>query len=359
MRALRIDKKIGSAMSFGDLHAFYFLFLALGVFLLYLFSERRKKKALQTFAQGELSALLTVSTDKRRRKIKIVLILAAFVLSTLALMRPQAGFRWEEGRRYGLDILVAVDTSRSMLTEDVKPNRLERAKAEVANLVKRLKGDRIGLLGFSGDAILLCPLTIDYNGFMLALNSLDTDATPTGGTSISNAISQALKSLGEGEKKRKVLLLLTDGEDHEGNTVTAVDKAKKGGLRIFSVGIGTEGGDLIPVGDPDGRRSFLRDRKGQVVKSHLHSGTLERISLSTGGTYIRGGGEEALVSLYDERLSKLEKEQFEGPMKRRHKEWFQVPLAIALVLLIFESLPTKSRIFTKGTKGHEDNGVRF
>jgi Ca-activated chloride channel family protein len=346
-------------MTFGNFHAFYFILLALGVFLLHLFSERRRKKALQTFANGELTGLLTVSADMSRRKIKVILILAALVLFSLALMRPQAGFRWEEGRRYGLDILVAIDTSKSMLAEDMKPNRLARAKIEVTNLVKRLKDDRIGLLAFSGDAFLLCPLTIDYNGFMLALNTLDTDATPTGGTSISNAISQALKSFGEGEKKRKVLLLLTDGEDHEGNTARAVDKAKKEGLRIFSVGIGTEGGDIIPVVDPDGRRSFLRDRKGQVVKSHLHSGTLERISLSTGGTYIRGGGEEALVSLYDERLSKLEKEQFEGPMKRRHKEWFQVPLAIALVLLIFESLPTKSRIFTKGTKGHEDNGVRF
>jgi Ca-activated chloride channel family protein len=325
-------------MKFENIEASYLLLGILVLLIIYFLTRRQERRALERFAQkGLLSGLLS-SIDFKNRRRKIVLFFTALILLIVALMRPQWGFHWEEGKRSGLDILFAIDTSRSMLAEDLKPNRLEHAKGMIRDLVKELKGDRVGLIAFSGRGFLVCPLTNDYNGFLLSVEGLDVDTLSRGGTSISSAIGEALKSYGEGEKKYKILILLSDGENHEGDPLTLMETTKQEGLRIFCIGIGTREGELIPITRDSSQKEFLKDGQGNVIKSVLNEDLLRSIALETDGGYARvNGGESVLKRIYEERLLKMEKGEFEGRMRKSYKERFQIPLAIALLLLVFET----------------------
>jgi Ca-activated chloride channel family protein len=289
------------------------------------------------FAEANLIGSLTKNHYKKGERIKQVLISAAILLLALSLVRPQWGFEWNEVKRSGLDILIAMDTSNSMLAEDVKPNRLERSKLDVKDLVKRLQGDRIGLIAFAGNAFLQCPLTVDYNGFMLSLDALDVNTIPKGGTSISSAIGTALESYEGGMKKYKVLVIITDGEDHEGKTLEIAQIAKEKGIKIFTIGIGTSEGELIPVTDDTGKKVFLKNREGNVVKTSLDENTLQKIAIDTGGSYVKATSREfGLDLIYEEKLSKMEKREIESKMVKRYEERFQIPLVLALIMLCIE-----------------------
>lgn len=314
----------------------YFLLLA-GLALFYSWAFSRRKAAIEKFAQKGILQELLSSQNTRKQKIKIAFCLWAVMLSLLALLRPQWGFHWEEVKRKGLDILIALDTSKSMLAEDIKPNRLERAKLAIRDFTKSLRGDRVGLIAFSGSAFLQCPLTIDYGGFLLTLDSLDSEAIPQGGTSISSAIKEALRGYEGGEKKYKVLIVITDGEYHEGDPQKAAEEARKAGIAIFCIGLGTKEGELIPVINEAGQREFLKDRQGNVVKSRLDEATLQKIALTTGGAYLRSTSAEfGLELLYREKLSKMEKRELKGKMNKRYEERFQIPLTLALLLFLIE-----------------------
>jgi Ca-activated chloride channel family protein len=235
--------------------------------------------------------------------------------------------------------MIAMDVSKSMAARDVKPDRLERAKLAVKDMIGKLKGDRVGLIAFAGSAFLQCPLTSDYSGFSLALDDLDTSIIPRPGTAIAAAIREAVKVLKGADKKFKVLVLITDGEDHEGDPIRASLDAQKEGLRIFCVGVGSKEGELVPAVDERGGRGFLRDASGNVVKSRLNEELLQRIALNTGGAYIHATGVEfGLNVLYKEKISKLEKHEFESKMRKQFIERFQIFLAIAVFLLFLEPL---------------------
>ena len=324
-------------MHFAEPNYIYGLFLVLALlFIFYLGAEKSRRKAGEKIASRALLKELLASVDFRRKHLKAGLIIAGIIFCLLALARPQWGFHWQELKRQGLDILIALDTSKSMLTEDMKPSRLERSKLAIRDLVKHLKGDRIGLIAFSGSAFLQCPLTVDYGGFLLALENIDTDTIPKGGTAIASAIKEATRSYSGDEKKYRVLLLITDGEDHEGNPLKAAEEAKKEGITVFCIGIGTRAGDLIPI-KQDGRQQFLKDIQGNAVKSRLDEGRLQRIALAAGGSYVRSNRSEfGLELLYREKLSQMEKRELEGKLAKRYEERFQIPLALALLLLLVE-----------------------
>ncbi len=326
-------------MKFADIQAAYLLWLAVFLVGFYFWAFKSRKKTLGKFTQSNLLSELTASLDSRKRRLKILLISSGVLFCLLALIRPQWGFQWEEVKRRGLDILIAIDTSKSMLAEDVRPNRLERSKLAVKDLVKKLKGDRVGLIAFAGKAFLQCPLTLDYNGFMLSLDSLGVDSVPKGGTSVSSAINTALNSYEGGLSKYKILIIITDGEDHKGKVIEAARQAKAEGIKIFSVGIGTREGELIPFQDEAGRRTYLKDREGNFVKSRLDEKTLQEAALITGGSYVKAAGAEfGLDLIYSEKLSKLEKKEFAGSMRKRYEERFQIPLLLGLLLLVVEPL---------------------
>ncbi|OGW76027.1 MAG: hypothetical protein A2Z72_02055 [Omnitrophica bacterium RBG_13_46_9] len=312
------------------------------VFILILFLIRvyvSKRLILRKFAEKELLEEIASSVDFKRQMTKSAVIIAALLFAILALMRPEWGFKWQEVKRIGLDILIAIDTSKSMLATDVKPNRLERSKLAVKDLIKKLKGDRIGLIAFSGTAFLQCPLTIDYGGFLLALNDLNVNAIPRGGTSISSAIEVAMQSFERGANKYKVLVIITDGEDHEGDPIRSAEIAKKEGIKIFCIGIGTREGELIQVTGDRGEKTFLKDREGNIVKSRLNEEIPQKIAFETGGMYVRSSGSEfGLDLIYEEKLSKMEKREIKAQMSKLYYERFQIPLAFAMLLLMIEPL---------------------
>lgn len=326
-------------------YIFIVLFFSAAMIVFYFWAFRIRRRDLEKFAQQDLLKEILSSLDINRKKLKTAMLIAACVFSLFALLRPQWGFRWEEVKRKGLDILIALDTSKSMLAEDVKPNRLERSKLAINDLLKDVRGDRLGLIAFAGSAFLQCPLTLDYNGFLLSLNSVDTDTIPRGGTSISSAIREAIKSYAGGQKKYKVLIIITDGEDHEGDPLKAAGEAKKEGIVIFCIGIGTKEGDLLPViNESTGAKGFLKDREGNVVKSRLDEEMLQKIALETGGVYVRATNTEfGLDLLYRERLSRMEKRELLGKMNKHYDERYQIFLGIAVILLLTELFTSDRR----------------
>jgi Ca-activated chloride channel family protein len=315
---------------------FAFALIIIAVLILFYFwAAKLRKAALEKFCQRELLDELLSGMDYKRRILKDALVVLAAAFMLFALMRPQWGFHWEEVKRKGVDILIALDTSKSMLAEDVKPSRFERSKLAIRDLVRNLKGDRIGLIAFSGSAFLQCPLTLDYGGFLLSLDNTGIDTIPKGGTSITSAIREAIRSYEGAQKKYKVLVIITDGEDHVGDPLQAAEEAKKEGIRIFCIGIGTREGELIPVTDESGQKAFLKDIRGNVVKSRLDETVLQKIAINTGGVYVRATNAEfGLDLIYREKISRMEKRELESKMNKHYEERFQIFLWLALVALI-------------------------
>jgi Ca-activated chloride channel family protein len=301
-------------------------------------SARVRQGLLTQFIQARLLPSLTVGISATRQKIRLGCLVLAVVCLILALARPQWGFDWEEIKQRGLDIVVAIDTSKSMLAEDIAPNRLARAKLAALELMQRAKADRLGLVAFAGSAFLQCPLTIDDTAFRQSVEALDVNTIPQGGTAIAEAIETALTAYKEGDNY-KVLVLLTDGEDHDSGAVAAAEKAAKDGLRIYTVGIGTAEGELLRVKDAQGNSDYVRDEQGNVVKSHLDERLLQQIASATeGGFYLPLRGAKAIDTLYDQGLATLPKSQHQAKLVRQYHERFYWPLVAAIVLLLVEML---------------------
>ncbi len=279
---------------------------------------------------------LTPDLDARRRAWRAALRVAVLAVLVVSLAGPKWGFHWQEVRREGVDLIVAIDTSRSMLTTDVKPNRLERAKLTVRDLLQLLQGDRIGLVAFAGTAFLQCPLTLDYGAFENALRAIDVGIIPRGGTAIAHAIDTSLEAFEARQGKYEALIVITDGEDHEGDLDAAAARAAERGVKIYTVGIGTPEGELVPLGKGQG---FVKDREGQVVKSRLNENALQQVALKTGGAYVHvTGAGLGLEELFNDHIAKMEKREVASTLERRYEERFQIPLAMALGLLLLESL---------------------
>lgn len=321
--------------AYPSLAVLFWLVPALAAFFSVTLSQRRR--AMKRFAQEPLMAEISSSSGEGRIKLRNVLVTVGFIFMVMALMRPQWGFKWQEVKKMGLDIVVALDVSNSMLAEDIKPNRIERSKMAIKDLVRKLKGDRIGLIAFSGTAFLQCPLTLDYNGFLLALDDVDAVTIPIGGTSISNAIYKAIETFEETAGDEKILIIVSDGEDHEGGIESVIAQAKSKKVRIFCLGIGSPDGELIPIPGERGKQGFLKDAEGNVVRTRLNEPMLQKISMETGGMYVRATGAQfGLDLIYQEELSKLQKQEFKTEMEKRYTERFQLPLGIALMLLALE-----------------------
>ncbi len=314
--------------------------LMLGVaYLLYRRADIRRRNALAQFASPQLLPGLTSSVSIVRRRNKRLLWTASLVLGVIALSRPQWGFRWKEVQRKGIDILIAIDTSKSMLAEDVKPNRLTRAKLAVSDLLEKLDGDRIGLIAFAGSSFLQCPLTLDYDAFRQSLDALDVNIIPRGGTNLASAMEEAERTFQMGNPNHRVLILLTDGEDLEASGIETARKAAKDGVHVFTVGVGTAGGELIPIHAPSGELAFVKDASGQPVKSRLDETTLRQISEITGAFYTPLGQQnEGFNVIYEQGLAPIPKQDLFSRMNKVYIERFQWPLAFAVVCLMLEYL---------------------
>ena len=268
----------------------------------YWFGARRRTRLLERFGESELVARLTASVSLKARRLKGALLLGAVAFLAFALARPQFGTRVETVRRRGQDVMVAVDLSTSMLAEDITPNRLDRARLSILRLIGKLDGDRIGLVAFAGDAFIQSPLTVDYTAAAMFLNAMDTEMMPVQGTDLGEALRMSLDALDQGAREDRLIVLVTDGEDHEGGVEDQIQRAVSSGVRIHTVGIGSTDGVPIPEIDAGGvRRGFLRDDEGNVVTTRLDEGTLRQVAGATGGRFVRvAPGVTALDELVDE-----------------------------------------------------------
>jgi len=299
-----------------------------------------RRKILDSFADEGLQTFLVPERRLVRRRKAMVFCVAAVLLATAALMRPQWGSRWEKVPRIGIDLLIVLDISNSMLSEDILPSRLERAKLTLGDLVNKMGGDRVGLVAFSGDAYLACPLTPDYGGFLLTLRDLTPETIGRPGTNITRALKEAGKAFASASSPDKSLILITDGEDHGGGALAAAKKLHAAqGVRIYTVGVGTQEGELIPIRDKTGKIRFLKNKKGATVTSRLDETLLEEIALATKGVYVRSTATQfGLEILYNNYLSHLQKTRGEERTIQVYTERFALFIILALFCLIAQGI---------------------
>src|SRR5438874_10744936 len=320
-------------MNFGAPQWFWALAVLPLLIALYIRAERRSALHLREFVSPRLLPQLAGNVDRMRRAIRFGFILLSLALAIAALAKPRWGYIYEDIKRRGLDLLFAIDTSRSMLSNDVAPNRLQRVKLAAQDLITELQGDRAGLIAFAGRAFLQAPLTIDYDAAVESINDLDTKTIPEGGTNISEAIVLATQTFGKSAMGNRALIIFTDGEELSGDAVNEARKAADAGVRIFPVGVGTAQGSLIPVEGKEG--GFVKDAKGQVVKSKLDENRLREIAQTTGGIYLHlENGPQTMRKLYTEGLSKLKAAEIDARLSSRPIERYEWPLAGAIVALV-------------------------
>jgi Ca-activated chloride channel homolog len=327
-------------MTFGE-PALLWCLLVLPLFVaLIVQNDRRRQKRLQQLVAARLLSTLTDPLARLHLLIKRALFLGAFVAFVLALARPQVGSIEQNFEQHGRDIVLAIDTSKSMLTTDFAPSRLARAKLAAQDILDAMKGDRIGLIAFAGAAQVEAPLTTDYQTVLDAITQLDTKTVERGGTDITSAIHSAELALGKSEGSYRALVLLTDGEDLEENAIAAAKEAASYGIRIFTVGIGSKEGSMIPL-DPD-RQEFLRDRNGQPVRSRLDESRLRGIAEQTGAFYVHLEN-GAMSQLIDNGLRKLGEGKIDDRSTRIPIERYRWPLACGLLLLLLSAAISERR----------------
>jgi Ca-activated chloride channel homolog len=307
-------------------------------------AEQRGAEKLQLFVAARLLPQLAGTVNRARRTFRFVLLLLVLGLVIVSLARPRWGYAYDEVKRKGLDLLLAVDVSRSMLSNDVQPNRLERVKLATQDLINELQGDRVGLIAFAGRAFLQAPLTIDYDAAVDSINELDTKIIPEGGTNISDAIALATRTFGKSAIGNRALIIFTDGEELSGDAVQAAKVAADAGVRIFTIGVGTPGGSLIPIQSENGGTAFVKDAKGEVVKSKLDETRLREIAQAADGFYLHlENGPRTMKQLFDEGLGKMKVADINARLSRRPIERYEWPLAAAILLFALALLISDRR----------------
>lgn len=332
-------------MNFGNPNLLWLLLVfppAMALF--FWWSWRRRKELVTAFIQARLLPGLLSGVSPAREKVRAAGLILAVACLIVALARPQWGFTWEEVKQRGLDIVVAIDTSKSMLAEDIAPNRLARAKLAALDLMQQARSDRLGLVAFAGSAFLQCPLTIDDSAFRQSVDALDVNAMSRGGTALAEAIDTAMTAFKE-QDNYKVIVFLTDGEDHDSGALEAATKAAQSGVQIFTIGIGTPEGELLRVKQPNGTTDFVRDEQGNVIKSHLNESLLQQLAGATEkGFYLPLRGAKIIDTLYEKGLAPLPKSEGREKLVKRYHERFHWPLGLGILLLMAEILfPERKR----------------
>src|SRR6267378_1298203 len=333
-------------MSFGAPIWFWGLLAIPVLAVLFARAEQRGVAKLREFVSPRLLPQLAATVHRSRRVLRFALQLFGLIFAIVALAQPRWGYTFQNVQRKGLDLLIAVDTSRSMLSNDVQPNRLERVKLAAQDLVNQLQGDRVGLVAFAGRAFLQAPLTIDYEAAVESINDLDTKTIPEGGTNISEAINLAVNTFGKSAAGNRALIIFTDGEELSGDSAKTAKAAADAGVRIFTIGVGTPQGSLIPINSEDGGTAFVKDSAGQVVKSKLDQKRLSELAQATGGFYLHlDDGPRTMSQLYSQGLANMKAAEMDVRLSRRPIERYEWPLGGALIALALSILiPERKRV---------------
>lgn len=319
---------------------FLLLLLALiPVLLLFIIFQRWRKKSIAKFGTASLVYQLIPDFSDGKQIIKFLLLSLAYVFLILGLANPQLGSKQEKVKRQGIDVVIALDVSKSMLAEDVQPNRLARAKNFISNFVDQLKNDRLAIVVFAGRAYLQMPLSVDYSAAKLYLKTVGTESVPTQGTSISEAVDLANESFAQGDNKSKALIIISDGEDHEANVDEALETAAKNGIKVFTLAVGTDKGSPIP--QPNG--DFKRDAEGNIVLSKVNIEAMRTYAQKGNGkSFILGSGKEEIAAIFKE-LGRITTKDFEDVVFTDYDDEFQYCLIIAMLLLIAEFMLSERR----------------
>lgn len=321
-------------MRFASVQFLYFLVALPFIYLGFLLSYIRRQRVVRKLGNPETLNKFSKRELLRSHRVEGFFATASLCFFIIALARPQAGIRLESVKIKGSDVYIAIDLSQSMKAEDIKPDRLERAKIDARELIHSLHGDRVGLILFAGDAFVQCPLTTDYDAILSLINAIDPNSTVTAGTSLAAPMEVALKSLKHEEDIYALLLLLTDGEDTVGEIEKPVKELKRRGIKVFTIGIGKKEGVPIPLFDQNGNRvGYKKDKHGKVIITMLDEETLRWIAETTGGFYFRAGDTFDEVKRFKSTLDSLMKREFEMKKFTVYEERYQVPLVIGLIFL--------------------------
>ena len=296
-----------------------------------------RKKALESFGDNELVNRLMITFSKKRKNIKNLLFILMLIFLIIGISNPQIGTKIEEVKREGVDLIIAIDLSNSMMAEDIKPNRLDRAKQAISKLIEQLKGDRIGLVVFAGEAYVQLPITTDYSAANLFLSSINSSIVPTQGTEISKAIDLSIESFDMENGQNKAIIIITDGENHDEKAIESAKKSNELGIIIHTLGMGLSKGGPIPIYNNYGTQNgFRKDREGNTIVSKLNENLLIQIANAGKGKYIRANNSKAGLSTLFTEINKMEKKEIGTMIFTEHKDRFQLFLIITLVLLIFD-----------------------
>ncbi len=323
---------------FGHPEYFWFLLgvpLFLGLYIAYRWLAKRRVK---TFGKPELIHQLMPEFSAGRALWKFLLILLAYIFLVLAITDPQYGSKIEKVKRQGVELVIALDVSNSMLAEDIQPNRLSRAKRAISKLVDRLQNDRIGLLVFAGDAYVQVPITNDFAATKLFLSAINTDIVPIQGTSIGSAIELAMKSFSTESDLEKAIIIITDGEDHEANALEMAQAAKEQNIKVHTLGMGSPEGAPIPIRRSNGQPVFQKDQEGKVVVSKLNQKMLQEIAAAGGGEYVLANNTTIGLNTLFDYINQMEKKEIESRIYTDYNHQYQYPLALAIVIILLELL---------------------
>ena len=327
----------------------YALYAVPLIVLLFWYLTRNRRKILGKFARKDVQKLLLPNYSWLKSSLKFGILILVYIFLVVAVSNPQVGTRMEEVKQTGIDVYILLDVSLSMKAEDIKPNRLDRAKFQISNLIQKLRGDRIGLIIFAGQAYVQFPLTSDYSAANLFLNAVDVNSVPQQGTAIASAINLAVKSFDYKTSTQKAIVVITDGEDHEGDVMQAVKDAVAKDIKIYTIGLGSPDGVPIPIYKNGQQTGFKKDENGNVVLTKLDASILQEIASAGNGQYFHGSNyEDQLNDIYNG-LSKLEKTEFGVKKVTDYEDRFYYFLIPALILLVLEFFisETKSPLFSK------------
>ena len=322
-------------LRYDNIDFLYFLALipliAIGLY----FYNRWQKKSIEKFGDENLVKELMQNHSKARKNIKNTLFIFSIAFLIIGISNPQIGTKMEEVKREGVDLMIAIDLSHSMMAQDIKPNRLERAKQAISRLIDKLEGDRIGLVVFAGEAYVQLPITTDYSAAKLFLSTVNTSIIPTQGTKIGNAIDLCVKSFDQENNQNKAIIIITDGENHDEEAISSAKIAQEQNIYIHTLGMGLTKGGPIPIYNKYGSTSeFRKDREGNIIITKLNEKILKEIAQTGMGTYIRANNSKSGLSVLFDEINKMEKKEIGTMIFTNYKDRFQIFIGISLVLLI-------------------------
>ncbi len=318
----------------------YFYLLALiPIFLLvFLISLTLRKKNLKSLGQFDMVVQMIPMRSVRRPWLKFILFILAFISLTLAAVNPQIGFKTEEAKREGIDIVIALDVSRSMLAEDIRPNRIDRAKLAVSRLIDRLENDRVGIVIFAGTAVTQVPVTSDHQAAKMILRTVNTNSVQTQGTAIGSALERSMASFLDQEMQSKVIILVSDGENHQDDPMAVVQKARERGIKIFTVGVGTTQGAPIPIYRNNQLSGFVRDGDNKTVISRFDENMLRNIAQQGGGIFQSSTTPDMGLNRILDEIREMEQQEYEAVVFSEYESRFHYFIALALIFLLVEFL---------------------